>query len=97
MFTGVLTDVQAYFNNIGDAEAGLLQSIFVVGFSITAPIFGYFGDRYNRKWLMLAGIGLWSVVTLAGSFVPGNVSNGLLCHVMILSFFSLENNLPFFY
>ena len=45
---------------------------------------------------MLAGIGLWSVVTLAGSFVPGNVSNGLLCHVMILSFFSLENNLPFF-
>lgn len=72
--TGVLGDVQHFYNDIGDGQAGLLQSIFVVGFCVTAPIFGYAGDRYNRKWLMVGGIALWSAVTLIGSFIPKDVS-----------------------
>ncbi|XP_067932098.1 protein spinster homolog 3-like [Watersipora subatra] len=69
---GILVKVE-HFYHIDDGNAGLLQSIFVVGFACTAPIFGYCGDRYNRKWLMVAGIGLWSAVTLAGSFIPSNL------------------------
>lgn len=39
-----------------------------------APVFGYLGDRYNRKLIMSAGIAFWSVVTLASSYTPGSVS-----------------------
>eukprot|EP00058_Branchiostoma_floridae_P009362 XP_002594850.1 hypothetical protein BRAFLDRAFT_124438 [Branchiostoma floridae] len=37
---------------------------------VLAPLFGYLGDRYNRKFLMAAGILFWSGTTLAGSFIP---------------------------
>lgn len=73
LLSGVLTQVQDFYE-IGDGDAALLQTIFVVGFMVTSPAFGYCGDRYNRKWLMLGGIALWSVVTMAGSFVPKNVN-----------------------
>ncbi|KAK9888332.1 hypothetical protein WA026_000588 [Henosepilachna vigintioctopunctata] len=36
---------------------------------IFAPIFGYMGDRYSRKLIMTAGVFLWSLTTLAGSFM----------------------------
>lgn len=39
-----------------------------------APVFGYLGDRYNRKLIMSAGIAFWSVVTLASSYTPRSVS-----------------------
>lgn len=39
-----------------------------------APCFGYLGDRYNRKYLMSVGICFWSVVTLASSYTPKEVS-----------------------
>jgi MFS family permease len=38
-----------------------------------APLFGYLGDRYNRKYLIVGGITFWSLMTLLGSFVPRNV------------------------
>lgn len=39
-----------------------------------APVFGYLGDRYNRKFIMSAGIAFWSVVTLFSSYTPKTVS-----------------------
>lgn len=38
-----------------------------------APVFGYLGDRYNRKYIMSGGITFWSLVTLASSFTPKEV------------------------
>lgn len=38
---------------------------------VFAPIFGYLGDRYSRKWIMILGVALWSGTTLAGSFMSG--------------------------
>ena len=35
-----------------------------------APLFGYLGDRYSRKYLMAVGIFFWSLATLLGSFMP---------------------------
>lgn len=55
--------------NIGDDKAGLLQTVFVVAYMIFAPIFGYFGDRYSRKYIMAFGVALWTMTTFLGSFL----------------------------
>lgn len=65
---GVLTDIQEHFR-IGDDEGGLLQTAFVLSYMICAPVFGYLGDRYSRKWIMALGVFLWSTTTLLGSFM----------------------------
>lgn len=58
--------------HFGDDIAGLLQTVFVISYMIFAPLFGYLGDRYNRKAIMAFGVCLWSLTTLLGSFM--NVS-----------------------
>eukprot|EP00794_Sanderia_malayensis_P013801 gene13801-15246_t len=65
---GVLTLVQKYFN-INSKEAGLLNTVFVVCFMVFAPLFGYLGDRYSRKYVMAAGVLVWSAMTFVGSLV----------------------------
>ncbi|RXM97391.1 Protein spinster-like 3 [Acipenser ruthenus] len=65
---GVLLNIQSYFN-IKDGDAGLLQTVFICSFMLLAPLFGYLGDRYNRKWLMVLAVFVWTAVTLGSSFV----------------------------
>ncbi|KAJ7402602.1 hypothetical protein BTVI_84883 [Pitangus sulphuratus] len=65
---GILLDIQKYFG-LSDEKIGLLQTVFTVCYMLAAPIFGYLGDRYNRKILLGAGILLWSGVTLGSSFI----------------------------
>ena len=57
------------FNIHQDKYLGLLQTAFVVCYMIFAPVFGYLGDRYSRKWLLAVGISFWSLSTLIGSFM----------------------------
>ncbi|XP_041038124.1 protein spinster homolog 1 isoform X2 [Carcharodon carcharias] len=66
---GVLPDIEEYFQ-IGDSSSGLLQTVFICSYMVLAPVFGYLGDRYNRKWIMSSGIFFWSAITLLSSFVP---------------------------
>nr|AAI10049.1 Similar to spinster-like protein [Rattus norvegicus] len=66
---GVLTDIEQFFN-IGDGSTGLIQTVFISSYMVLAPVFGYLGDRYNRKYLMCGGIAFWSLVTLGSSFIP---------------------------
>lgn len=66
---GVLPDIAHYFE-IDDSKSGLLQTVFICSYMILAPVFGYLGDRYNRKYIMSLGIFFWSLVTLASSFTP---------------------------
>ncbi|KAM6970615.1 protein spinster homolog 3 [Aplochiton taeniatus] len=65
---GVLQSIQKYFD-IGDSTSGLLQTVFICSFIFLAPVFGYLGDRYNRKFLMIGGLSVWLMTTLASSFV----------------------------
>uniref|UniRef100_A0A8C3SU94 Sphingolipid transporter 3 (putative) n=1 Tax=Chelydra serpentina TaxID=8475 RepID=A0A8C3SU94_CHESE len=74
---GVLVDIKKYFN-ISDGSAGLLQTVFILFFLLSAPFFGYLGDRYNRKVILSAGIFLWSGATLGSSFITESV-----CHLLI--------------
>uniref|UniRef100_A0A7M4EHA2 SPNS lysolipid transporter 3, sphingosine-1-phosphate (putative) n=1 Tax=Crocodylus porosus TaxID=8502 RepID=A0A7M4EHA2_CROPO len=73
LFAGVLLDIQKYFG-IHDSKAGLLQTVFLICYMLFAPVFGYLGDRYNRKKILGVGIFLWSGVTLGSSFIPESYS-----------------------
>ncbi|XP_076792495.1 protein spinster homolog 3 isoform X2 [Arvicanthis niloticus] len=65
---GVLLDVQEYFH-ISDSHAGLLQTVFISCLLVSAPVFGYLGDRYSRKAILSIGILLWSGAGLSSSFI----------------------------
>jgi MFS family permease len=71
-FLGVLEKVQDYFN-INHGLAGLLQTVFIVSYMILAPIFGYLGDRYSRKFIMIFGLIVWSLTTFGSTLVNRNV------------------------
>jgi len=59
----------ASFHIESDKYLGLLQTAFVICYMIFAPLFGYLGDRFNRKSILMFGLALWSAATLVGSFM----------------------------
>jgi MFS family permease len=67
-----LVEIQKYFG-INDGESGLLQTVFICSYMLLAPLFGYLGDRYSRKLIIIFGISFWSFMTLLGSFIPADV------------------------
>lgn len=78
-------DIQSTFGiSDNNSAAGLIQTVFIVGYMLTSPVFGYLGDRYSRKLIIASGITVWSALTLAGSFVSGDVSHLLYYTVIIL-------------
>ena len=50
-------------------QKGLIQTAFIVCYFASAPIFGFLGDRYSRKWLMAFGVVAWGICTVASSFM----------------------------
>lgn len=65
---GMLTDIKNDFN-IGNDMSGLLQTAFILSYMVFAPVFGYLGDRYNRKLIMSSGVFLWCLTTFVGSYM----------------------------
>ncbi len=53
---------------LNDGQAGRLVTAFMIGYFVTSPIFGWLGDRGSRKWLIAAGILVWSVGTILTGF-----------------------------
>lgn len=53
---------------LNDSQAGWLGTAFMLGYFITSPVFGYLGDRSSRKWLIAAGIFIWSLGTVLTGF-----------------------------
>lgn len=55
-----------------DAQLGWTLSAFMITYSVTSPAFGRLGDLFTRKYLIAAGVALWSFATagagLARSF-----------------------------
>jgi MFS family permease len=51
--------------SLSNAVAGLLATIFLVGYFLTSPIFGTLADRGPRKGLLAIGIAVWSLATVA--------------------------------
>ena len=63
----VLSPLQQHFK-VGDGDLGRITTIFMLGYFVTSPIFGFLGDRASRKWLIAAGIFIWSIGTVATGF-----------------------------
>src|SRR5262249_53585386 len=52
------------FRAVSDAQLGLLQTSFLVVYMIFSPIGGALGQRIKRKYIVAAGVGIWSLATL---------------------------------
>ena len=70
--SGVLEDVKDFYD-ADNAQAGFLQSSFIISYMVFSMLFGYLGDRYNRKAIMACGIFFWSTITLVSSYVGRQV------------------------
>ncbi len=73
VLAAVLTPLQQELG-LNDGQAGRLVTAFMIGYFVTAPVFGWLGDRFPRKWLIGAGIFVWSLGTVLTGFAPGFVS-----------------------
>ena len=60
----VLPEIQKDLG-LSNFEGGLLATVFLLGYFVTAPIFGTLGDRMPRKWLIAFGVMTWSAATVA--------------------------------
>ena len=63
LLAAVLPPLQAELH-LGDEQAGTIGTAFMLGYFLTSPIFGYLGDRWPRRWLIAAGVFVWSLGTL---------------------------------
>lgn len=68
---GVLPEISGFYG-LNKSQAGLLQTSFIVSYMVFAPLFGYLGDRYSRKFIMAGGVLFWSAMTYLGSLVPAS-------------------------
>lgn len=55
-------------------------SVFICSFLLLAPLFGYLGDRYNRKYIMIGGLTVWLATAAGSSFVTVSVSEKVFTH-----------------
>ncbi|MBI3849526.1 MAG: MFS transporter [Verrucomicrobia bacterium] len=57
--------IKADITELQSAEMfGQLMAIFMWVYAFCSPLGGFIGDRLNRKWLIVASLGIWSAVTL---------------------------------
>jgi MFS transporter, Spinster family, sphingosine-1-phosphate transporter len=54
--------------HLSDGEIGWLSSAFMIGYFATSPVFGYLGDRWQRKGLIALGVLSWSAGTILSGF-----------------------------
>lgn len=68
LLAAVLTPIKEELR-LSDEQLGTLQSAFMWGYFLTSPLFGYLGDRVPRRWLIAAGVFVWSMGTLMSGHV----------------------------
>jgi MFS family permease len=56
---------------LSDAETSLPLTAFVIVYMVMSPVFGTLADRIPRKWVIAAGVALWSLATGAAAFATG--------------------------
>lgn len=69
-FFAVGTHIQAELK-ISHARYGILSAAFMIVYTLISPLMGWLGDRYNRRWLLAAGVSVWSFATVGTAFSQG--------------------------
>jgi len=59
---------------VSDLRIGLLGTVFLIVYTIAAPLFGSLGDRGIRTRVLAAGAVLWSIATSLSGFAQNFVS-----------------------
>jgi MFS family permease len=67
ILSAVLPPLKAELH-LSDGQSGRIATAFMLGYFVTSPVFGYLGDRFPRKWLIAAGIFVWSLGTVLTGF-----------------------------
>jgi MFS family permease len=69
----LLTPIKNHFG-LSDEQVGRISALFTFASLIGAPVFGYFANRYGRKPVLLAGVVLWSLSSIATGLTEGFVT-----------------------
>jgi MFS family permease len=56
---------------LSDLHKGAIGSSFMVVYALSAPIAGYVVDRLSRRWVIPAGLAVWSVICAATGTARG--------------------------
>jgi len=67
---------------LSNAQAGYVVSAFVLGYFIFSPIFGYLGDRFDRRRVMAFGLLAWSGATALTS-LAGGIASFVLARILV--------------
>ncbi len=81
VLASVVPPIKAEFQ-LTDAAVGWLSSAFMIGYFATAPIFGYLGDRWPRKGLIVFGVVFWSAGTIL-SGLARDYWTLMMCRVLV--------------
>ncbi len=76
VLSAVLPSIQRDLH-LGGGVAGLLGTVFLLGYFLTSPFFGALADRGKRTGLIAVGIVVWSLATVASGLATGILSLGL--------------------
>jgi MFS family permease len=56
--------------HLSDAQAGSLQTLFILTYALISPLMGWLGDRRPRFRLAAVGVFVWSAATFASGLAP---------------------------
>ena len=64
IFSTMKQSIMAGVPDIGnDARFGELMAVFLFVYGLFSPIGGYVADRFNRRWVIIGSLAVWSTVT----------------------------------
>ncbi|THF62792.1 MFS transporter [Pseudothauera nasutitermitis] len=70
IIASLLTPIKAEFG-FSDEQIGRLSSMFTLAGILGAPIFGVLANRFGRKAVLLTGVAIWSVSSIATGLATG--------------------------
>ncbi len=64
MLSTVRASIRADIPSIAnDAQFGVVMALFMWSYALLSPVGGYLADRFNRRWMVIGSLFVWSAVT----------------------------------